>query len=134
MSDEFLQWGPGLISRERTTVVRIDSRVQEALQWGPGLISRERQPGRERRRGRVQPSMGPGIDLPGKEESRRGPAPERVPSMGPGIDLPGKIRDKFTGALTAMNLQWGPGLISRESRRRRVPARAGIPPFNGARD
>ncbi len=36
-----LQWGPGLISRERLTPRLCVSKIQAELQWGPGLISRE---------------------------------------------------------------------------------------------
>jgi len=34
--------------------------------------------------------------------------------MGPGIDLPGKVGTVFEGSHIPL-LQWGPGLISRES-------------------
>jgi len=58
--------------------------------------------------------MGPGIDLPGKLVPSRG-LPGGAPSMGPGIDLPGKGLRLALWNCWRTSLQWGPGLISRES-------------------
>ena len=53
--------------------------------------------------------MGPGIDLPGKDDA--GPdefMQLQEASMGPGIDLPGKS-SATTNANGESGLQWGPG-------------------------
>jgi len=90
ISPTALQWGPGLISRERLTSMQ-QVRLTLHLQWGPGLISRERRELLDAFDRRKAPSMGPGIDLPGKgDQPSARPDPLSRPSMGPGIDLPGK--------------------------------------------
>ncbi len=106
----------------------------DTLQWGPGLVSRERRrTATPATRPTTWASMGPGIGIPGKGAIRSPGASATVRFNGARDWYPGKgvLSPDEAASMTA--LQWGPGLVSRERSQTRC-ARGCRCSFNGARD